>query len=307
MQDITHITNLAEFFKSELSNQLKSFKNDLETGNLLEFEEKLASFSQIIYDKIAQIVLTEVLNSPSFLEKQQILARQKRMGKLSKRKVKLQIKTGSYIELEMLYAKKCPKSVVGSRYIAFRYWGVLQNASPIYYSRASMFSVLCGSYDIAKQAFDSLHIANNLGRIRDLSLAVAHQCLSNRPASMLLETETLRGKRVVLSMDGGRTRTREYKSETNTKQTHHKFDTPWKEPKLFVITVIDAEGKIDKQELPIFDNAFGETSMFELLKKYLKALNVSEVKCIQCVADGALWIWNHVKDLLLELGVCAEK
>ncbi|MDZ7936026.1 MAG: hypothetical protein U5M51_13885 [Emticicia sp.] len=63
----------------------------------------------------------------------------------------------------------------------------------------------------------------------------------------------------------------------NTKN-HHKFDTPWKEPKLFVITVIDAEGKIDKQELPIFDNAFGETSMFELLKKYLKALNVSEVK-----------------------------
>jgi hypothetical protein len=56
-----------------------------------------------------------------------------------------------------------------------------------------------------------------------------------------------------------------------------------------VITIIGEDGKIDKKELPIFDNSFGETPMFELLKQYLKALNISQVKQVQCVADGALW------------------
>lgn len=307
MQYTTFVTNLANFFKVELENQLKTFITDLEAGNLLGFEEKATIFSNTIYDEIVKNVLIQVINSPVFLQKQQALAQQKRMGKLSKRSVKLQIRTGTYLDLEILYAKKCPKSLEGSRYLAFRYWGVIQNASPSCYSQASMFSVLCGSYDTAKQAFDSLHISNNIGRIRDLSWAVAGKCLSNRPPVMLLKTETLAGKQVVLSMDGGRTRTREYKSEMNDKKSHHKFDTPWKEPKLFVITIIDKDGKIDKKELPIYDNAFGESPMFELLKKYLISLNVNQVTRIQCIADGALWIWNHVKDMLLALGVSAEK
>jgi hypothetical protein len=130
---------------------------------------------------------------------------------------------------------------------------------------------------------------------------------------MLCKTDDLCGKRVIISIDGGRCRTRVYKEQTNDSKTHHKFDTGWhstlwRESKLFVITIIREDGKVDKKELPIFDNAFGQTPMFELSKQYLKALNISQVKQVQCVADGALWIWkNHLKNLLKELHVSDEK
>ena len=36
-------------------------------------------------------------------------------------------------------------------------------------------------------------------------------------------------------------------------------------------------------------------------------LNIKEVKEVQVIADGALWIWNNTKKMLLELGVAEEK
>lgn len=289
MQDTTLVTNLVSIFESELQSHLKTFKNSLESGNLHEFEENLTDLSHLLYDKMCQSILQEVLDSAKFEASIRHLATQKQMGKLKKRTVNLQIRTGSYISLTTFYASKCKNAHSGSRYVGFLLWGVIQNASPQYYSQASMFAVLCGSYQIAKQVFDSLKIRNNLDRIRDLSLSVSRKCLVNRPAIMLSKTDDLCGKRVIISIDGGRCRTRVYKEQTNDSKTHQKFDTPWREPKLFVITIIGEDGKIDKKELPIFDNAFGETPMFELLKQYLKALNISQVKQVQCVADGALW------------------
>ncbi len=91
--------------------------------------------------------------------------------------------------------------------------------------------------------------------------------------------------------------------EKNKSGTHHKFETPWKEPKLFVITVIDQEGKIERTELPIYDATFGEAGLFKLLREYLKVLNIKDVAEVQVIADGALWIWNNAKKMLLELGV----
>ena len=64
---------------------------------------------------------------------------------------------------------------------------------------------------------------------------------------MLDKGETLSGKRVVMSTDGGRIRTRDYEQKKKGKKSHYKFDSPRKEPKLFVITIIDKEGKIDKK------------------------------------------------------------
>ena len=110
-----------------------------------------------------------------------------------------------------------------------------------------------------------------------------------------------------ISTDGGRIRTREYQAAKNSAGTHHKFDTPWKEPKLFVITIIDEKGKIERTELPIDDATFGEEGLFRLLREYLKVLNIKDAEEVQVIADGALWIWNKAQKMLLELGVAAEK
>ena len=74
-----------------------------------------------------------------------------------------------------------------------------------------------------------------------------------------------------------------------------------------MITIIDENGKMERRELPIYDATFGEEGLFKLLGEYLQALNIKEVKEVQVIADGALWIWNKVKKMLLELGVREDK
>jgi hypothetical protein len=145
----------------------------------------------------------------------------------------------------------------------------------------------------------------NEDRMRTLTLSVAQKCLPQRVSAMLSSSDTLEGKRVIISMDGGRIGTRQYLEEQNEAQTHHKFDTPWKEPKLLVISTIDQEGKMSQKELPIYDATFGEESLFELLGQYLQALHIDRATEVQVVADGALW--NHIQALLVNLGVNPDK
>lgn len=286
----------------------EKFKKLLLAGDLYGFEEAFYKFVMCeIYDKCVAVLIKSVVETKEFQAKMSCLASSQGMGKLQKRSVDLQIRTGTYIKVELPYARVVPKRVNTSRYLGFQYWGIIDHASPSYYSQVSKFSVLCGSFQIVKDVFSGLQIGGNLERIRSLSLAVSKKCLLKRVESMLSKDDNLAGKRVVISTDGGRVRTRQYKEEMNEKETHHKFETPWKEPKLFVITIIDKDGKIEKKELPIYDATFTEESLFALLREYLKALNISQADEVQVIADGALWIWNNAKNMLMDLGVSEEK
>ena len=286
----------------------ESYLNLLLSNGLYAFEETLYEFvMRQIYDYLAATFIQDALSNPVFEAKMRLLATNLRMGKLQKRQAHLQLRSGTTIKLETFYARQVPHSLAGSRYLSFRAWGVIANASPSYYSQVSKFSVLCGSFEIVKEVLSDLQIKCNVERIRSLGLAVAKKCLLKRVGCMVSQRDNLAGKRVVISTDGGRIRTRSYKAEKNEAGTHHKFETPWKEPKLLVITIIDEEGKIDRQELPIYDGTFGEQALFKLLSEYLEALNIQEVKQVQVIADGALWIWNNMKKMLLELGVAEEK
>jgi len=123
----------------------------------------------------------------------------------------------------------------------------------------------------------------------------------------LKKGETLASKRVLIAIDGGRARMRHYSDEEQKGQSA-KYDTPWQqEPKLFVITTIDKNGKANKQELPIYDSCFGDDETFVILEQYLKHLEIEKAKDVQFVADGALWIWNQVKPMLIGLGVKEDK
>ena len=284
------------------------FINLLLAGDLYGFEEALYKLVMTqIYDLLAEAFIKDVLSSQIFEAQMRQLATTSRMGKLQKRVVNLQLRSGTYLKLEARYARVVPKKMAGSRYLCLRYWGVIDHASPGYYAQVSKFAVLCGSFEIVKEVLSGLQFGGSVKRIRSLALAVSRKCLSQRVECMLGKDDNLRGKRVIISTDGGRIRIREYQVQKNQAGTHHKFETPWKEPKLFVITIIDENGKIERTELPIYDATFGEAGLFRLLREYLKALNIKEVGEVQVIADGALWIWNNAKKMLLELGVRAAK
>lgn len=276
------------------------------SGDLYELEQELHQWLLSLYDQICEVLLKEFSKSKTFEKVQRNLAKKKGMKKLTMRSVELQLRTGSKVKYDSFYAKKVSKDYQGSRHLSHLHWNVLEKSGTMYQSLSCLLSVICPSFMLSKSILNYQGIPANFDRIRNLSLSMSERCKTNRTKIQLQEGETLAGKRVLIAIDGGRTRMRKYKAE-NQNSRSRQYETPWQEPKLFVITTVDQKGKTNKEELPIYDSCFGDDETFAILRQYLKALEIDQAKDVQFVADGALWIWNRVKPMLIELGVKEDK
>lgn len=124
-----------------------------------------------------------------------------------------------------------------------------------------------------------------------------------------------KGHRIIICPDGGRARTRENYPGRPRKSGYHGFDAPWKEPKLFIIYAVDDEGRMLQEPRPIVDGVIGENDefecpadeLFDVLSKTLMAINICDAASVSVLGDGADWIWNRARPMLLELGVEPEK
>jgi len=291
-----------EFAKLIISEELYSM---LLQGNLYEFEQKLHQTLFTLYDRICERAINVISKTPEFVSAQKIKAKEFGLKKLEFRKATLQLRTGVKINYDSLYAKVAPENYTGSRHISSLIWGSSLSCSPMYKSLSCLFSVLCPSFEVSKSLMNYQDIKANTDRIRQVSLSLSEECIEKRETIQLDKKETLAGKRVIIAMDGGRTRTRVY--EEGKVGRAEKFDRPWKEPKLFVITTLDEKGRPNKIDKPIYDATFGDDETFELLGKYLKNLEIDKAESVQFLADGAPWIWNRVKLFLLDLGVREDK
>lgn len=110
------MTNLSQ----KLSIDTQKYNELLLSGKLYEFEEQLYEFVKTqIYDKLAKELIESVLSSADLNSKMGVLSSRERMGKCQKREVSLQLRTGTYIKVETLYARNVPKGFEGSRYLYF--------------------------------------------------------------------------------------------------------------------------------------------------------------------------------------------
>jgi hypothetical protein len=107
------------------------------------------------------------------------------------------------------------------------------------------------------------------------------------------------GCRVVISIDGGRIRVRKNKKGPKTKKNRSRYYTDWREPKLFIIYVVNDEGRMSKKFCPFIDATLnGPEEVFALLKFYLTKIDISKAGSVVFVADGAPWIWERASVLL---------
>ena len=294
--------------KREFEKEIRS-KNwfaKLLIGDLYSFEKELHKWLLEFYDKICELMIKQVSKSSKFERSQRDLADQTGLKKLKFRPVEIQLRTGTKIKYESLYAKKVPKGYKSSRHLSQLLWKTEQKSGQMYRSITCLLSVTCPSFELSKEILRYQGVHANYDRIRALSLSLGESCKKNRSKIQLKEGESLAGKRVLISIDGGRTRMRLYEENDKSKRSQ-KYSTPWKEPKLFVITTIDKKGKINKEELPIYDSSFGDDETFEILENSLRELEIEKAKDVQFVADGALWIWERAKPMLIRLGVKEDK
>jgi len=120
----------------------------------------------------------------------------------------------------------------------------------------------------------------------------------------------LTGRRVVVGTDGGRCRMRIPApcGRRRTKTRHRGYKTPWQEPKVLVIYVVDARGRPEQAFRPVYDATMGDCdAVFSMLAGYLLALGAHEAAQLIVVGDGAKWIWERAAELAKAVGLDTDK
>src|SRR5207249_10056687 len=83
-----------------------------------------------------------------------------------------------------------------------------------------------------------------------------------------------------------------------TAKGRHGFSTPWREPRLLVIDILNAQGQPDRLRLPLYDGLLGDAeAVWALLIGYLRLLGAAYADVGECIADGAEWSWKRVERL----------
>jgi hypothetical protein len=188
-----------------------------------------------------------------------------------------------------------------------------EGITPLVWSTVAEAGTVCGSFAIARQTLKAWGMTVSLKRIERLTYQFGLQGLSLRNSKLfhlqqgtLTTAPVLQDQRVVISVDGGRTRIRRSnKGKRRSTTNRHGYVGEWKEPKLLTIYAVNAQGeRINTAELPVTnDGTFEEVQSFmQLLEMHLVRLGINRAQQVLVVADGAEWIWQRIPPLLKRLG-----
>lgn len=169
---------------------------------------------------------------------------------------------------------------------------------------------MLGSFAEAKQVLAALGIPLGEKSIRRLTYRSAQRARMVQQSDGWIERagDSGTGRRIVASCDGGRIRLRESKRGRKTKKGRTRYKGSWREPKLLIIYMVDAEGKKIEEYAPLIDGTLqGPDTIFQLLLYYLRQFEIQDNDHLLFIADGAKWIWNRVPALLKDLGVKASQ
>ncbi len=220
--------------------------------------------------------------------------------------------------VERTSGKDSQKKPKGQGFCPFLRWlGLEQKVTPLVWSTVAEYGTMRSSFETAQLTLKDWGIALSIRRISRLTYRFCEQALSQRRSKIfhlerrnLPSTNILKGKRVVISVDGGRTRLIEYQGKRRNKKTNRRrYKGEWKEPKLFTIYAVDEKGKkIKTGEVQITnDGTFGKSKeLLSLLEMYLVQLGINQAQCVLFIADGAEWMWKDIPPLLKRLG-CESK
>lgn len=283
MESVISCTKVGKILQEVQKKCEKEYQELLISGNLLDFECLLSQDLSAVYNAISELMLQfcAVKLLASMSKKAENLG----MSKLEKRFVSFQICTGYSVIINSYYACNVGEDFEGSRYPLLRHWGIVEKCSPSYYDKVGMCAIISPSYILSNQLLSKFDVKNTISHNRKVMNGLGTFCSEQEEHLVLKTGENVAGKRIVISIDGGRTRTREY-NETLNEAGNECYASPWREPKLFVIDILNEQGKVDPKETPIYGCRFDQDDILGLLRRYLGLLDIKTAKSVQIVADG---------------------
>jgi len=226
-----------------------------------------------------------------------------------RRDITLRTTCGQIIIRATYFSRNCDRSKTGKgMYPMLLLWDVHDHCSAAVVSEISKLVAMLGSLEEVEQVLSDRGQPLDFKTIRTIAYRFATRARAAQRVGNLNWGETVAGRRVVLSTDGGRIRIRTTKRGPKTAKGRDRYHTDWREPKLLIIYVANEQGQMDRQFLAVIDGTLGgPDAIFSLMESYLRELKITTADKILFVADGARWIWNRVGALLRRLGVKPEQ
>ncbi len=193
-----------------------------------------------------------------------------------------------------------------------KWLGMSEGISPLVWSTIAKYGAIASSFDAARSTLMDWGINVSLKRIErltylfgEIGINLRQSKILNLEMGHLSNSNVLKDQRVVIAVDGGRTKIRfNKKGRRSNKTNRHGFVGEWMEPKLLTIYVVNEQGKkIRTSAIPITNDGTysGYKEFLKILEMYLVNLGISEARQVLFIADGAEWIWIHIPPLLKKL------
>jgi hypothetical protein len=303
-------SELEDAFK-EVEELLNSDEYAKNAGELEMLEKEIVRKTDrlaglLIGYKVQQSVDSEELSKES---QDLIKACPKKLKNQGKREVKIQPLRGELVSIKVSYFSQKGKKDYRKKkrrgfYPGLVLLGIYDHYTPGIASEISLMATVASSYEEARQLLKEQGHEVDIKTIRSLTISYAQRA---RAALLVKEgsfTETVSGRKVVISTDGGRVRIRQNKKGAKTKKGRRHYRTDWREPKMLIIYIVDENGQMERTFSPFIDGTLkGPDAIFWLLNYYLSRLHIDTSDSVLFVADGARWIWNRVAAFLSSLGL----
>ena len=201
-------------------------------------------------------------------------------------------------------------------YPLFEQLGIVDRVTPLTRSRISRMMVLCSSYleaqeQLAQEGMDLdpqtlVRIAVGTG---ERANKLRNDALNRAREIPPPEVSPVAGKRLRISVDGGRLRERLTQwAQKKGENGRRPFLLDWTEPRLIVIDVIDEEGKRDRSFPYIYEATIAHADdVFAMMTGMLRLIGANQAKEVLFISDGATWIWNRVEKLFKDAGLSEEQ
>lgn len=144
--------------------------------------------------------------------------------------------------------------------------GIEVGATPLTRSMAARQTVLCSSYAEAREQLARDGLDLDVGQMVELASHTGQLAIETRDEALRLALESpvpeesmVTGRRIRVSVDGGRSRTRvTYRKARKQKNGRRPFSLEWREPRVITVDVLDDEGEMDRRWRPLYEVSVGD-------------------------------------------------
>lgn len=297
----------------------------------LEVEQELAALGRQMADEVMeQMLLASIEHQQEAAARgglQSSISRGRKTRSMGRRATTIRLLGGTEVKVQTQYRvpvrarRPGRRRRVGRRgqagvgsYPHLVLLGILSGATPALLSEVCRQSAESSSYQVALQNLARRGLDLNEKTLVRMTQGFGRLTLHLRQAQLLVPKEPhsspLRGKRVAVSVDGGRLRIRQPRRRGRRRnQTRHRgFCAPWREPKLLVLYTLDEDGHKQRHTLSLYEATLGDANaLFTLLVGYLRLVGAAQADRLVLLGDGARWIWDRVEELVREVALEKER